>query len=138
MNEVFADAFYFIALLNPADHFHTAALYATENLNRRLLTTTWVLMEVADALSSPGIRRIAHQFLHRIAEDDNIRIVEASSYWYARGLLLYGMRADKSWSLTDCISFQVMADHQVDEALTGDHHFVQAGFRAMLSPSDRG
>jgi len=48
------------------------------------------------------------------------------------GLELYARRPDKSWSLTDCISFVVMTDRGLTEALTGDHHFEQAGFRALL------
>ena len=41
-------------------------------------------------------------------------------------------RSDKSWSLTDCISFVVMGEHGITDALTGDRHFEQAGFRALL------
>lgn len=135
MNEVFADAFYFIALLNPSDHFHAAALAATRTLERRVLTTSWVLVEVADALSAPAVRKLVSRFLRRIANDRNTRVIEASRQWYARGLALYGNRPDKSWSLTDCISFEVMTDGHIRDALTGDHHFVQAGFRALLLPA---
>jgi uncharacterized protein len=134
MNEVFADAFYFIAMLNPSDRFHAAAVAATRDLDRRLLTTRWVLTEVADALCSVGIRHLVHRFLERIERDGNTHVVPTDSDWYARGLALYGNRPDKSWSLTDCISFEVMAENDVHEALTGDHHFVQAGFRALLLP----
>ena len=49
-----------------------------------------------------------------------------------RGLALYDARPDKQWSLTDCISFLVMQDRRITEALTGDHHFEQAGFTALL------
>jgi uncharacterized protein len=45
---------------------------------------------------------------------------------------LYRARRDKDWSLTDCISIVVMADEQIHEALTGDHHFEQAAFSASL------
>ena len=41
-------------------------------------------------------------------------------------------RADKEWPLTDCISFVVMPDQGLSEALTADHHFEQAGFKALL------
>jgi predicted nucleic acid-binding protein len=41
-------------------------------------------------------------------------------------------RPDKDWSLTDCISFVVMENQDITEALTADRHFVQAGFTALL------
>ena len=63
MSEVFADAFYYIALLNPADQFHAAAVSATESLTQRVTTTAWVLMEVADALSAPTVRQRTFSFL---------------------------------------------------------------------------
>jgi predicted nucleic acid-binding protein len=44
----------------------------------------------------------------------------------------YERRADKAWSLTDCISFQVMTQRGIVDALTADHHFEQAGFHALL------
>jgi len=135
MTVAFADSFYYIALLNPFDRFHAAAIDATQTLDRPLFTTTWVLMEVADALSAPGVRQLVHRFLQRIQDEGGTRIVDANMHWYSRGLALYGARPDKSWSLTDCISFEVMAEHQITEALTGDRHFVQAGFRALLLPS---
>lgn len=48
------------------------------------------------------------------------------------GIRLYEQRRDKQWSLTDCISFVVMKREGLTEALTGDHHFEQAGFVALL------
>ncbi len=132
MTEVFADAFYYIALLNPADQFHASAIEATKNLQQPLVTTGWVLMEVADALSAPAVRQRTHQLLERISTDPNTIVVSGFDPWFARGLALYGKRDDKSWSLTDCISFEIMTERGISDALTGDHHFVQAGFRALL------
>ena len=137
MTEVFADAFYYIALLNPADQFHAAAVAATKTLTQRFVTTGWVLMEVADALSAPAVRQRTHQFLERIAVDPNTTVIANFDPWFARGVKLYGERGDKSWSLTDCISFEVMKDRGVSEALTGDHHFTQAGFAPSCPPRPR-
>ncbi|MFM6264927.1 MAG: PIN domain-containing protein, partial [Dolichospermum sp.] len=41
-------------------------------------------------------------------------------------------REDKEWGLVDCISFIVMQDRGISDALTTDIHFQQAGFRALL------
>jgi predicted nucleic acid-binding protein len=132
MNGVFADAFYYIALINPADGFHAEVVRMTRTLRRPIFTTTWVFLEVADALCRPGLRGQAHQSLIRIAADPKTRVIPGDLFWYAKGLDLYGARPDKGWSLTDCISFAVMADLGLTDALTGDHHFEQAGFQALL------
>ncbi|MFO0970336.1 MAG: hypothetical protein U0793_32710 [Gemmataceae bacterium] len=132
MSEVFADSFCYIALLNPKDRFHTAALQATASLQTRIVTTGWVLMEVVDALSAPVIRQHTFRFLNQISTDANTTIIMDSSPWHTLGLALYGDRHDKDWSLTDCISFVIMAERCIAEALTGDHHFAQAGFRPLL------
>ncbi len=134
MTEVFADAFYYIALLNPADEFHAAAIQATQSLQQRLVATVWVMMEVGNALSSPSVLHRTGQFLQRVTSDPNIVVISDVEPWFERGLSLYGNRPDKSWSLTDCISFEVMAARHLRNALTGDRHFVQAGFRALLLP----
>ena len=56
----------------------------------------------------------------------------ASSELMERGFDLFSRRPDKEWSLTDCISFIVMSEEGITEALTGDHHFEQAGFTILL------
>jgi predicted nucleic acid-binding protein len=59
-------------------------------------------------------------------------IVPLSEDLYARAFRLYRERADKEWGLTDCVSFVVMQDRKISEALTTDEHFQQAGFCALL------
>jgi uncharacterized protein len=44
----------------------------------------------------------------------------------------YRQAADKSWSLTDCASFQAMEGEDIKAALTRDQHFAQAGFETLL------
>jgi predicted nucleic acid-binding protein len=132
---VFADSFVLIALLNPADAFHDRAVEAIDALAKTLVTTHGVLVEVADALCAPGYRTEVAAFLNELGSDPGVEIIPPDPTWYKRGLDLYARRPDKSWSLTDCISFVVMTDRGLTEALTGDHHFEQAGFRALLRSS---
>jgi predicted nucleic acid-binding protein len=53
----------------------------------------------------------------------------ADTYFF---IVLYDQRPDKAWSLTDCISFTIMQDYGLRDALTGDHHFEQAGFNMLM------
>jgi predicted nucleic acid-binding protein len=132
MKAVFADAFYLIALSNPADTHHDAAVRASASLSSRLITTRHVLIEVADALSAPLFRAEVARFLCDLAADPCVEVIAPDDSLFDRGLDLYSQRPDKAWSLTDCISFVVMTERGLTEALTGDHHFEQAGFRALL------
>lgn len=132
MKPGFADAFYFVALLNRADQHHSRAVAAAREFRGELVTTEWVLMEFADALAESASRKVVAPFLLRLEQDAEVRIVRASWELFQRGLRLYEKRADKDWSLTDCISFVVMEETGVHEALTGDQHFEQAGFVALL------
>jgi len=132
MTPYFADTFYFLAMLNPRDEAHARVATVSATLRRPLVTTGWVLTEVADALAGTPARRLFRQFLHRLQSDPRATIVPFSADLFERGIELYDERPDKAWSLTDCLSFVVMQEHGLAEALTGDHHFEQAGFTAML------
>jgi len=101
-------------------------------LNAPLITTTWVLIELADALCKPGARAVAAQFIAFLQKDSRITIVPPDDHLFDAGVALYSSRPDKGWSLTDCLSFEVMRCHNLTNALTGDHHFEQAGFTALL------
>jgi predicted nucleic acid-binding protein len=129
----FIDTFAFIAWLSKRDAAHGLVASYMANFSDPLVTTEWVLMEVADALSGPDTRAIAVQFLDEIRSDDRVTIVGYEPDCYAGGLRLFRCRPDKGWSLTDCISIYVMHEHGLTEALTGDHHFQQAGFKATFS-----
>jgi predicted nucleic acid-binding protein len=133
MRAVFADTFYFLALLNPTDQAHAKAIAFTRSFRDRLVTTDWVITELADALAgTPRGRAEALATLADLRADPDAEIVPFSSGLMADGLDLYARRPDKQWSLTDCVSFVVMGREGITEALTGDHHFEQAGFSALL------
>jgi predicted nucleic acid-binding protein len=44
-------------------------------------------------------------------------------------------RIDSTWSFTDCLSFHIMKELRLGEALTKDVHFQRAGFTALLCGS---
>jgi predicted nucleic acid-binding protein len=62
-------------------------------------------------------------------------VISTSEDIFDQGLSLYKERQDKGWGLTDCISFVVMRERAITEALAADRHFEQAGFKALLRTS---
>jgi predicted nucleic acid-binding protein len=129
---VFADTFALIAWLNPRDDAHAVVAAYLDGFTGRLLTTEWVLMELADAPSGPEARSTAVAFLKAVRADPQFDVVGYVPNVYQAGFDLFAARPDKGWSLTDCISFGVMTERRLSEALTADHHFEQAGFRAIF------
>ena len=115
-----------------ADEAHgRAELYSTDP-SVRLVTTGWVLTELADGLAETNGREVFAALLTDLRVDPRVDLVEPTPDLWQRGVALYDTRRDKKWSPTDCISFVVMTDREMYDALTGDHHFEQAGFRALL------
>jgi uncharacterized protein len=128
----FLDTVYLLALINPNDEWRPKALEWAAHVSGALVTTEAVLTEVADALCRSAHRRWAVDAIRDLRSDSAVTCVPGSARLFAHGLDLYADRADKNWSLTDCVSFVVMRERGIRQALTADVHFVQAGFRALL------
>jgi predicted nucleic acid-binding protein len=131
---VFADTYYFLALLSARDSAHQRAVQFTHSFTGQLLTTAWIITEVADGMTTVAERARYVAFFDRLSRNATVSIEPSSPALFDQGMELYRQRLDKEWSLTDCNSFVVMEKHNVSEALTGDHHFEQAGYSANLKP----
>lgn len=132
MTAVFADAFYYFALVNPGDRSHERARDFTASFTGNIVTTAWVLTEVGDGLAKRDNRSLFLEMMSDLRSDPDVFIAPPNVELFEEGLALYGRRPDKDWSLTDCISFVVMKRQGITHALTGDHHFEQSGFVALL------
>ena len=132
MKTVFADSFYFFALANPNDPAHSRAVAFVKTFTGRMVTTGWVLTELADGWATPKQRKFFVPMFAKFRANPNARIEPCTDQLLQEGIDLYHARPDKEWSLTDCISFVVMQREGITEALTGDKHFEQAGFVALL------
>ena len=132
IDAVFADTSFYAASANPHDQFHLRA--REEGAKRRSLTVTteFVLLETAN-FCLQGNRGTAYvNLVASLRAAKGVEIIPASTEWFQRGLDLFASRPDKHWSLTDCISFAVMKERGLTDALIADHNFEQAGFRALL------
>lgn len=132
---VFVDSCHWIALLNRRDALHRTAVLAQGKLgSRSLVTTGLVLTEVLNFFAGrPAVlRREAGSFVRLLIGRTEIEVAPLSDAWFSAAVDLYIDRQDKGWSLTDCYSFVLMERQGIADALTNDHHFEQAGFKALL------
>ena len=131
---VFLDSAYLIALEDDRDQSHEAASRHWRGLTGampRIVTTTFVLTETVTFFKTRGRHQKAVDLGHLLMSSSWIQLVHVD-----RSLLLETWdylvrRADKACSLTDCVSFVLMARLGLRTALTFDHHFVQAGFEVQ-------
>ncbi|MBW4694778.1 MAG: PIN domain-containing protein [Lyngbya sp. HA4199-MV5] len=130
---LFLDTAFIQALLNPRDDYHSQAktLFPRIRTASEVWITEAILVEVGNALSTFN-RNGAVQFMQQCYQTENIRIVSIDTELLMQALALYESRADKTWGLTDCLSFVVMQRHNLNEAVTTDRHFIQAGFHALM------
>ncbi|GIX00559.1 MAG: hypothetical protein KatS3mg111_3891 [Pirellulaceae bacterium] len=132
MKRAFADTSYFFALLNPRDQFHQAAVALSASQSPALVTTDFILLELGNSMKLPSSRQTFVKFVEHLRASEQVQVVPLSVSLLQAGLDLFASRADKAWSLTDCTSFVVMQNEQLQQALTADHHFEQAGFQTLL------
>ncbi|WP_224411116.1 type II toxin-antitoxin system VapC family toxin [Oscillatoria salina] len=136
MIEVFLDTSFAIALSSITDRHHARAVQLSHQLEAskaRLVTTQAILLEIGNALSQSKYRRGAILLLESLQADPNVEIVLLTENLYIAALKLFKQRQDKEWGLVDCLSFVVMQNRGITDALTADRHFQQAGFRALLT-----
>jgi predicted nucleic acid-binding protein len=135
MSKVFADAHYWVAIINDQDQSHAAAKAISRTLQGTpIFTTEEALTEVLAFFSERGrhLRRLTAATVRSIAADPMIHVVPQSHQSFLTGLALYEARPDKGYSLTDCISMLVMHREGITKILTHDNHFTQEGFTKLL------
>jgi len=130
---IFLDTVFIQALLNARDQYHIKARTLLPRVRNavEVWVTEAVLIEVGNALSVFH-RTAAIQFIQQCYQTPNMCVVSVDTQMLNRALQFYQSRLDKTWGLTDCISFIVMQDQGLVIAATADQHFVQAGYRALL------
>jgi len=134
MKRVFVDTSYWIAIVKRKDQWAEASKRARKNLGDAILITTdEVLIKFLAALSrGPSLRRAAVRMVRAIVDNANVRVIQQTREGFLKGVTLYEERPDKEYSLTDCISMNVMELHSLTEVLTNDHHFEQEGFNVLI------
>lgn len=136
MKEIFADASYWIALLNPRDEFHEVAIRVSRDLEEAsIVTSEMVLVELLNHMSEygPEMRRLVVETARHLDDDPRVDVVRQTSDQFWDAADYYASRLDKDWGITDCASFQLMESRDIWEVLSSDHDFEQAGFVILVN-----
>jgi predicted nucleic acid-binding protein len=129
---IFVDTLFVIALVNQRDDHHRKASELADLCEgQSLITTDTVLMEIANALAR-NFKSQAIEIIEDFLASVEVMVVRLDQKLFDRVFALYKQYQDKEWGLTDCVSFLVMREAGITDALTFDQHFVQAGFRALM------
>jgi predicted nucleic acid-binding protein len=128
----FVDTLFVVALINQRDQYHNRATeLADQYEGQRFLITDAVLLEIGNALAR-NYKRQAIEIIEQFSSSADVQVVRLTPALFEEAFTLYRAHEDKEWGLVDCISFTVMRQLGVQEALTFDQHFVQAGFTALM------
>jgi uncharacterized protein len=135
MKAVFADSLYWIAIANPKDSHHESAKRIKESMGDVLLfTTDEVLTEFVTAFreAGPVLRTTIVKMVDAILHNPNVRVIPQTREGFLNGMKRFSEREDKKYSITDCVSMNVMDSNSISEILTRDHHFEQEGFTILM------
>ena len=133
--KVFLDTAYAISLSSSQDDFHKVALQIARVLETeqiKIVTTQAILLEIGNALSKRRFRHAAVSLLQALDADPSVEIIPFSQQLYDQAFALFRSRLDKDWELIDCVSFVVMKEQGLNQALTTDEHYRQAGFQTLM------
>lgn len=132
---VFLDTGFAIALLSPRDQHHAVALRLAAEIRQqgtKVMTSHAVLLEIGAALAKLAFRPAAIKLMDGLRADPNVEIVPFDNRLFEAAYRLFCERPDKEWSLTDCMSFIIMQERHISQALAADEHFRQAGVLPLL------
>lgn len=135
MTSLFLDSSYLIAVENADDQHHKTASKHWRDLSksspRRLVTSSYVLVEVVTLLNNRRLHSKAVELGNNLLSSRLFNIVHVDEEIFYEGWNYFQKYKDKTYSLTDCVSFVLMKRLGIVEALTFDKHFAQAGFQKL-------
>jgi len=132
---IFVDTSGFYALLVGRDDRHQAAVGILRDARasqRGFVTTDYVLDETATLLKARSHGHLLASFFDTLATSNICRIEWTDSVRFGAVQDFFLKHIGHAWSFTDCLSFRVMKESRLQEALTKDTHFAEAGFVPLL------
>jgi len=96
-------------------------------------THSYVLAEFVALSDVRGVPRAeALSYVVDIQDSSEVELVWVTEALHRQAVGFLQTRLDRRYSLCDAVSFLMMQKRGITEALTTDHHFEQAGLRALL------
>ena len=126
----------FLALWDEADERHGRAVRLQSELVRkhsRFLTTDYIVDETVTLLLVRHSHSAASDFLRTVTTSESLHLHWVTPDRFHTAAEFFARHADKEWSFTDCVSFDLMHELNVRDSFTTDQHFRQAGFNPLLS-----
>lgn len=136
MKCVFADTSYWVAMTDRKDSLHERAKQLSrEREDCLLVTSDTVLTEYLNVFGERGEywRIRAVDLVEKILKNSRVQVVAQTREGFMAAVDLYRNRPDKSYSLVDCDSMNIMRSRGIDEVLTEDRHFRQERFVPLLA-----
>ena len=133
---VFVDTAFWISLFDRTDEKYPLAVQLLAQLEKTsFLTTDTVLTEMMNYFSktSPFVRLQVAGFVKGVMLDEKVRVLYSTRALLVQSINFYEQRADKQYSLTDCMSMLVMRERSIFDVLTSDKHFRQEGFNVLMA-----
>ncbi|HEY9784510.1 MAG TPA: PIN domain-containing protein [Candidatus Obscuribacterales bacterium] len=134
-SETFVDTSGFYALLSQSDDMHSrcvSLMARAAKSGARFVTSDYVLDETATLLRARGQSRLLDTFFDVVLNSQALRIEWMDPDLFEQIRKFFFKHSDKDWSFTDCFSFCLMRELRIQNALTKDDHFRQAGFNPLL------
>lgn len=133
MSAMFLDTGYVIALESTRDQHHVQATRHWRTLPRgqRFVTTSLVFAEIIAYINGHGLHAKAIAVGRRLLEDPLVELIHVDEALFQQGRDLLRRHNDKQYSLADRVSFLLMKDRGIRQALSFDRHFEQAGFERL-------
>ena len=134
-SEIFFDTSGFVAMIDQLDRVHKDAVAWTRNSagRTRPVTTEWIIGETCTLLIARKRHQIVPQFLDYVERSSALLSINPDDTLLRAARLMMRRQADQGFSFVDCISFCLMTERKIVEALSTDALFRKAGFSPLLA-----
>ena len=133
-SEVLFDTSGFFALMDERDASHGKSLawVQAHRGHRRPVSTEWIVGETCALLVARRRPHLVGRFLDYLERSEVLLVVNPDDMLLSSAKALIRQQAQQGYSFVDCLSFCLMKERQITQALTTDAHFRKAGFLPLL------